>query len=217
MRPKTITVALSALDANGVAEAQAPASGGSFTLNGALVAGGVATMDIPRHVSISSSADESANTITITGTDRNGNVITEAIAAGSASAVGSKNFATITSASISISASGDIILGAADECESRWYPVDHSNDHEIGFGVRIDSGASLTFTVQHTYYNDFQRLNNVDKSVDETDDVVAFSHGTVASKTANTDGSYTEPVTAIRLKVTGHTSGSAYMDVVQGR
>jgi len=47
-----------------------------LTLNRALVSGGVATLDVPRQLLITADANDSARTLTITGTDRYGTVST---------------------------------------------------------------------------------------------------------------------------------------------
>jgi hypothetical protein len=79
---------------------------------------------------------------------------------------------------------------------------------DVGLGVTLTAGATLTYTVQHTF-----------------DDVFAagftpagaswFPHATLAAKTASSDGNYVAPVTAIRLNVTAYTSGSATLTVIQ--
>ena len=79
-RVTSVTLAPAAAVANNIATAQTVGAPGNLVLNGALVAGGVATMDVPRRVGITAVSDETAKTFTVYGTDRNDRVISEAIA-----------------------------------------------------------------------------------------------------------------------------------------
>ena len=61
--------------------------------------------------------------------------------------------------------------------------------------------------------------------IDRVDDVfdadfteagaVVFNHDTIAGKTANDDGNFTNPPSACRLAITAHTAGSATLNIVQ--
>ena len=66
-----------ALDDDAVATEQSPADAGDLTLAGADTADGVATFDVPRKVTIASDTDMQALTITLIGTDENGDAATE--------------------------------------------------------------------------------------------------------------------------------------------
>ncbi len=87
--------------ANAVALSQSVAST-TFVLNGALVAGGVATFDVPRAVV---AAWTNTAIITITGTDEYGRTMSEVSASGISHA-GKKAFKTITSVSANASITG---------------------------------------------------------------------------------------------------------------
>ena len=69
----------------------------------------------------------------------------------------------------------------------------------VGFGV-VATGT-VTYSVQHTFD---------DPAVGFT---TWFSHPTVAGETANADGNYAFPVTAIKVVVTG--TGVVRMTVIQ--
>ena len=106
-RPHRVTFSFAAADDNGICTTQtATATGGSsLTINGALATGGVATMDAPRHVSVTSTGNNSAKTFTFTGTDRFGNAITEALSGPTGGTVnGTKNFNTVTAVAIELPA-----------------------------------------------------------------------------------------------------------------
>jgi len=82
-----------AADADGVCASQAGTADTAMTINGALASGGVATFDVPRNVV---AAWTTTATLTVTGTDVDGNTIVETSASGTAMA-GKKAFKTITS------------------------------------------------------------------------------------------------------------------------
>lgn len=82
-------------DADGVAASQSVSANANFTLNGALVSGGVAVFDTPRNVV---AAWTTAAILTITGTDVDGKTVVEKTASGT-SHTGKKAFKTVTSVS----------------------------------------------------------------------------------------------------------------------
>lgn len=87
------------LDADGVCASQSVAAAASFVLDGALVSGGVAIMDVPRCLQ---AAWTTTSVLTITGKDEYGNTIVETSASGT-SHYGTKAFAKVTSISSSAS------------------------------------------------------------------------------------------------------------------
>jgi hypothetical protein len=96
----------------------------------------------------------------------------------------------------------------SSQASSAWIPVDmYQTPFNIGFGVTLSAGASLTYTVEHTF----------DDIFDPTVTPVAFSHAAVAAETTNQDGNYSYPVRAIRLTVSVYTNGSAKLTILQGR
>lgn len=109
---KTFELQLDTADANGVAEAQSLGGAGSLTLDGVLVSGGVATFDVARRVLITSAADDSDITFTVTGTDRYGRTIAETLAGGNAAAVYTEqDFLTVTAVTGSAATSGNVEVG----------------------------------------------------------------------------------------------------------
>lgn len=85
--------------ANSVATSQSVGAGATFTLNGSLASGGVATFDVPRNVV---AAWTTTSVLTVRGTDAYGRSITESSASGTSFA-GKKAFKTITSVTSSAS------------------------------------------------------------------------------------------------------------------
>jgi hypothetical protein len=105
-----------ALSATAVAAAQAVAAAGNLTINGASAAGGVATLDVPRTLSIvSTGAGDTTQTATITGTDTYGLPMSEAIAFnGTTTVAGKKAFKTVTRVAISAALAGNGSVGSGD-------------------------------------------------------------------------------------------------------
>jgi hypothetical protein len=105
-----------ALSATAVAAAQAVAGAGNLTINGASATGGVATLDVPRAVSIvSSNAGDTTQTATVTGTDAYGLAVSEAITFNGTSTVsGKKAFKTVTRVAISAALTGNGSVGSTD-------------------------------------------------------------------------------------------------------
>lgn len=97
-------------------------------------------------------------------------------------------------------------IAVSSQAASNPVPLDWKRTpFAIGFCVELSGGATLTYTVQHT----FDDINNGETAV-------WFDHSSVTGKTANADGNYAFPVTAIRLNVTAYTSGTATLKALQG-
>jgi hypothetical protein len=105
-----------ALSATAVAAAQAVAAAGNLTINGASAAAGVATLDVPRCVSIvSSGAGDTTQVATVIGTDAYGIPMSEAITFnGTTTVAGQKAFKTVTRVAISAALAGNASVGSTD-------------------------------------------------------------------------------------------------------
>lgn len=100
-------------DVDGVFEAFSGAAG-SITLDGALVSGGVATLDVPRNLVADSGGVDTA-VLTITGADEYGNTVVENITLNGTTAVaGKKAFKTVTSVVSSATIANGAFLGTGD-------------------------------------------------------------------------------------------------------
>ena len=101
-----------AADPDGIATSQTPSGAGNLTINGAKASGGVATFNAARQVTITSAGDDQARTFTITGTDVNGNALTEAVAgADTAAATSTKHFLTVTQIAVDDATAGAVTAG----------------------------------------------------------------------------------------------------------
>jgi hypothetical protein len=76
MQPIVITTSALTDDDDGIAQLQTLGGAGSFTLNGALVSGGVATAAMPQKVIFTSTGNISGTNFTVTGTDADGKTVT---------------------------------------------------------------------------------------------------------------------------------------------
>lgn len=105
-----------ALSATAVAAAQAVAGAGNLTINGASASGGVATLDVPRAVSVvSSNAGDTTQVATVYGTDAYGVATSEAITFnGTTTVAGQKTFKTVTRVAISAALAGNASVGSTD-------------------------------------------------------------------------------------------------------
>jgi hypothetical protein len=101
---------------NNISTAQAVAAAGNLTITGTLATAGVATLDVPRIVRItSSSASDTTQTATVYGTDAYGISMSEAIAFnGAATVSGKKAFKTVTRVAISALLVGNASVGTGD-------------------------------------------------------------------------------------------------------
>jgi len=145
-----------------------------------------------------SATDHSGKTVALVGTDADGRPQTETLTGPgtSATVTSSKYFLTLTSATPSATIGSDTfdIGWAADAVTASFYPDKHRNTFSVGFECSIS--GSPTYTVQHamagtTWYN----------------------HSTVAAKTVAAAGSYTTPVSAIRLLFTA--AGTVTVEGIQ--
>lgn len=210
-RPYRLSITPGAADPDAIVD-DVTATGGTLSMSGALVAAGVATIDIPRHLAIQCTGNNSARTFTIAGTDRYGQTIEEAITGpNNATVVGTKNFKTVTSVSVNGALSGDVNVGTSDSFETAWWPTDHRGPNEFNIGIgAAPSGSNFPFKVQHTF-DDVQAAGFVEGDA-ETFDHADFATG---RKEADYNGSQQFPVTAMRLSVDSFTTGTLNFSLIQ--
>jgi hypothetical protein len=106
-----------AADADGLITSTTPGAGGSITLNGAQVSGGVASFgdNTARLITVTSGSDINTRVFTITGTDGNGDAQTDTITGVNANTVAStKYFLTVTDVSVDDATGAAITVGMSD-------------------------------------------------------------------------------------------------------
>jgi hypothetical protein len=88
-------------------------------------------------------------------------------------------------------------------------PLDHyRGPFNVGIGVVLSSGANLTYTVEHTF--DDVWAPGFDPAT-----AAWFANTNLTAQTTSRDGNYAFPITAIRLRVSARSAGSATMTVIQ--
>ena len=104
------------LSATAVCAAQAIAAAGNATINGASATAGVATFDYARAFTVvSSSAGDTSQTVTITGTDYYGQAQTQRLTLnGTTTVTSTKTFKTITQVAVSAALAGNLSVGNAN-------------------------------------------------------------------------------------------------------
>ena len=195
---KLLSLSPTAVDADGVCASQTPGAG-VIVINGALSSGGVATFGAAQLVRLTSGGNDSGITFTFTGTDADGNTLTETVAGTNASnSDTTRFFKTVTSITKSGASAGTIVVGnLITSISGTYYPEPGINPFSVGMSAILISGTG-TFGVEQTY-SDKTQLKNA--TVNEW-----FAHATHTGASASAQGSILFPVTAIRLKATASTS-----------
>jgi len=140
-----------ALSATAVCAAQAVAAAGNATINGASASGGVATFDVARNVSIvSSSASDTTQTVTVTGTDYYGQAQTALLTInGTTTVSGTKTFKTITQVAVSALFVGNLSVGSGDTFGLPYRVTDAGYLLRTGWNNAVADNAG-TFTAADT-------------------------------------------------------------------
>lgn len=196
MRPLSFSYAPSPSSANAVALNQQPLIGASLVLNGALASGGVVTMADQQIVTVTTGEDDSAINITLTGTDKLNNAISETLALPNHTLKAfTKFFKTITKATVDGTITANMTLGVNGLGSSQPYPLDvYISPFSVSVVVDTATG-SPTYKAQYTY-----------------DDIYAdgwangtqhwFDSATMTGKTAAFVDVLTAPVMAVRFVIT---------------
>lgn len=204
MREKTVTVpAITAVPA-GISASQA-ANGGNQTLTSSPV-----QLVPPRRVTITSVGDLTGVTFTVTGTDRGGSTISEAIVGASTGVVTTNRvFSTITGIKSSAANAATFTAGWSAESVSPWIGVGRSVGHAT-WKLRsfFPAGSSGSYILEATSQN----LYSDNVTGDFPDDIVDIGTGAqVADKTIDNN----DPWFAVRLRLTA--GGPAVIRILPSR
>ena len=150
MRPVTTTAGpLASAVANNIATSQTPSGAGALTLNGALVVGGVAILNNPRRVLITTVSDEHTKTFTVTGTNASGNTISETITGPNATTGASVlDYKTVTSITVSAATTGALTVGTNGVGGSPWVRFDSWALPAIA--IQCVASGTVNYTVQQS-------------------------------------------------------------------
>lgn len=154
--------------------------------------------------------DHSAKTITLVGTDADGEAQTETLAGpnNAATVESAKYYKTLTSVSIDATIGADTFdIGWVDEVVTQTYPIDWRSDAPAA--IAVDVTGTINFTVQ-------QCLKDIQSLAKPAQDAPWMDITALASKTADTQSTAALGATAIRLKINSYSAGAeAQMQVSQ--
>lgn len=222
--PSLVTLQLAALIANGIAASQAPAAAGALTLNGSLVSGGVATLDVARRVAIASTGNDASVIFTVTGTNASGATIVSTVTGLNVSSDHTAlDFLTVTSVSSSAGTAGFITVGTDGTGSTPWVLDNHlvRGGWALSVAVSIASGAG-TYTVEHTYDDPNKTgtslvISPQQYSLEPASYVppLPWPNATLSGKSTNGEANYADqPIMAHRLTITEGT-GKFVMQSIQ--
>lgn len=154
-------------------------------------------------VSLTSAADVHTITVTLTGTDADGNAQTETMAAPTSNTVYStKYFKTLTSVAVSSTLGANTMdIGWKDACIGPTIPL-NPNARQFQAGIGVDISGTIDYTIQHT----FQDVQQGSAAYPST--LQWFDHDTLVAQTADQQSNYSVPVRASRVKVNSLTAGA---------
>lgn len=211
MRPAYFDIA-PAVDADGLAQAQAVAGAGNLTLNGALISGGkwTASGSFGQKISITSNGADNGRTFTVTGLTPEGRSDTEAITGpSSGTTVGSKYFKVVTSVAADAACAGSISVGLGGAAATQAFVVNYKMPN-FKAALAVTVSGTIDCTVQHTF-------NDVFDLATTSNAWTWFNHddASMVNLTTNQNGNYAYPPIACRLLVNSVTApGSAQFVVI---
>jgi hypothetical protein len=205
MRPVIITRALLTADADGIAQVQTTVGAADLTLNGALVAGGVAQLTAQRKVGGHSTGNISTVVFTVYGTNSAGATITDTVTGINNTTVSTTlDFLTVTRVAASAAVGTNVEFGTTGVGASQPIPLDVYLD-PFDASLFIDVTGTVDVTLQYTGDADVLTSDGP---------FVWFNHADLTAKTADSVGTIISPVTAVRL-LTNSGTGSAELTVLQ--
>lgn len=140
---------LAAASANNIALSQTPAAAGNLILNGATVVNGVAILDNPRSVLITTTGNETTKTFTIYGTNAAGFATSEVVQGVSSSTVATvNNFKTVTRIAVSAALAAAVTVGTTAVNATDWVRFDNWTDPNVA--VQINVSGTVNYTLQTT-------------------------------------------------------------------
>jgi len=199
------TKTLAAAAADNIAQSQSPGAG-AITLNGSLVSGGVATLDTPRRILITTTDDDTDITYTVIGTNYAGNPLSETVTGPDNSTVATtQDFATVTSVTHTGSVEAAVTVGTNGVGSTPWYVTNQENSM-AAYGLCVVTSGTVNYTVEYTYDDPNAPFTGTFPTT--------FSLTALAAQTATKDSSISSPVRAIRATVNSGT-GTIYAIVIQ--
>lgn len=192
------TLALVASSTLAIAATQSGAPNIALTLNGGLVVGGVAILDVPRRVGVVSQGNDSTKTFTIVGTDYYGRVQTEVLTGANVGAAQTAHdFATVTSITPSTTTASTITAGTTGTGSTVPWIVDqwaNPNVYTVG----------TTVTTNTASYSIEKSVDNLFPAWDVNANTPTwYADSNFSGTTTNILNQIQGPLTMMRLTVTG--------------
>ncbi len=133
------------LSSNGISTSQAVSGASNLTITGSLATAGVATLDVPRCVTITSSAStDTTQTATFTGGDVYGVTVVETISLNGTNTVsGLKAFKTVSRVAMSATCAGNITAGSGDKFGVP-YRINNKGSLQAFWDATWNSGSGTT-------------------------------------------------------------------------
>jgi len=216
MTTKTYTTSIAALsnDADGICQSQTKSSGGtqSFTINGALASGGVATNAAAQIVTITSAGNDSGVTFTITGTDADGKAQSETVTGPNTTTANSVYYyKTVTAVSVSGDTAAGVTIG----------PVSSNGAVSPTIEVNLNEHGDDFKYLLHGYISG-STTQAVETCPDSPNDHVSVQKSgvwiadtTFTGKTASFQSLAVLPAKSVRLKLSSYTSGTAELTILE--
>ena len=218
VKKRTLNIAALDDDADGVSLSQTPGGAGNLTITGALASGGVATIAAAQPITITSAADETARTFTISGTDADGVTISEAVTGANAGTADSvAYFKTVTQIAVDAATTGAVTAGPLKtnggvspslEVVLSEFP----NEFVESMFTQVSAGATLTYSIEMT---DDEKNDTFTNSWSTDANWVAIS--AFSGKSASIAALHTIPCFGLRINLTANTSGTVRMRVLDSR
>ena len=146
MRPITVSVGpLAAASANNIALSQTPGAAGAMTLNGTLVTAGIAKLDSPRRVLITTA--DTTTTFTINGTTPAGATISESFEVSTATQ-SALDYATVTSITVNQGTTAAVTVGTNGVASTPWVRLDEYALPPVS--IQCIASGTVNYTVQQT-------------------------------------------------------------------
>jgi hypothetical protein len=215
IKPKRISFTPHTPDPDGICAAQQAAGAGALTLNGADVSDGVASFaadgDYPRvgyQVGITVAvANLSGVNFTITGTDPEGNALSETLAGPNNNTVETTAyFRTVTSITVDGVVGTDVTIGTVDEFATAPIVLDL---YCAQVAIAVDISGTINYDVQKAY----ERL-----TAGQSPNWIVIGTPDFDDQTADTAGTISETIGALRIIGNSFTGGATIaMNVSQPR
>lgn len=208
MRPKLIDIDPADANLTGFAS---NVTGAAFTLTA-----NDSGDNLAHQVSIRNDAvtDHSGKTVTLVGTDSDGNAISEAVTgpAGSATVESTQYFLTLTSATPSATIGADTFdIGWLDEVATKTYPLDWYG--ETAPLISFDVTGTIDYTLQLSNTNPFNvgKTDNIPtgNQFTQQSEMLWIADDNIAGATTDIHGAISDwPVKALRIVINSYTNGA---------